>query len=239
MRTFLKTLFVISAMLALMITGVSAQETDSVDNTERTITVTGNGSAFGDPDIAVIVLGVEQSSTSISEAYANVNTRLDAIVADLTALGIAENDIQTMDLNIFTNQGIGSMGGASQVEYFVSNRISVIVRDLEMLENVIDTAVSEGANNVFGLNFLISDTSELEATARIDALDQARDRAQQIADALGVELGQVQTVVEDGGSFVRSSAESTEMAMGGGNATIERGQLSVSVSVRVTYSIAD
>lgn len=242
MQNIWKSLLAVGVVIGLLVVSVAAQGDSSMstDTTQRTITVTGSGSAFGDPDMATIMLGVEQGSPSVSEAYSTVNTTLETVIADLTALGINENDIQTMDLSIFTNQMPPAMDGTMQFEYRVSNRISVIVRDLDQLEDVIDTAVNSGANNVFGLNFSIADTSDLEATARVSALEVATDRAGQIAAALGVELGAVQTVIEEGnGGFIRTANESLEMAMGGGGAAIERGQLSVSVSVRVTYAIAD
>jgi hypothetical protein len=227
------------ALMALAVTGVSAQ-----DSNTRTITVNGSGSTSGDPDMATITLGVEQNSESIADAYSQVNETLDSVIQQLTEMGINENDIQTTDLSIFTEnrpptpmQQNESGMAEPQTSFRVMNRVTVIVRDLSMLEQVIDTAVSAGANNIFGLNFSIEDPSALEAEARVQALEEARTRAQQIADALNVELGAVQTVVEEGDSFVRPAAESAAMD-GRGGAAIERGQLSVTVNVRVSYAIA-
>lgn len=240
MRKIFKMTLALVALMALAATGVSAQ-----DSGDRTITVNGSGSTFGEPDMATITLGVEQRSDNIADAYSQVNQTLDTIVQQLNELGISENDIQTADLSIFTeNQPPTPMQGEMaenqpQNSFRVMNRINVIVRDLSLVEEVIDTAVSAGANNIFGLNFSIQDTSALEADARVEALEQARTRAQQIADALNVELGAVQTVIEEGDSFVRPAAESAMMGRGGGGgAAVERGQLSVSVSVRVTFAIA-
>ncbi len=241
MRKLITVSLAVLALMALMVGGVSAQDSDS---NERTITVTGSGDTFGEPNMATIVLGVEQSSDSITDAYSNVNQTLDTIIQQLNELGVSSDDIQTSDLSIFTEQrppmpGESGMQGEEQRSFRVMNRVNVIVRDLGMLEDVIDTAVNAGANNIFGLNFSIEDPSELEAQSRVQALQEARTRAQQIADALNVELGAVQTVVEEADSFVRPAAESAMMGRGGaGGAAIERGQLSVTVNVRVTFAIA-
>jgi hypothetical protein len=241
MRKLLTVSLAALALMALMVGGVSAQDSDS---SGRTITVNGSGSTSGDPDMATITLGVEQRNESIADAYSEVNQTLDTIIQQLTDLGISEDDIQTADLNIFTDErpprpDENSMVGETQRSFRVMNRVNVVVRDLSLLEDVIDTAVNAGANNIFGLNFSINDPSDLEAQARVQALEEARARAQQIADAIGVELGAVQTVVEEGDSFVRPAAEAAMGGRGGGGgAAIERGQLSVTVNVRVTFAIA-
>lgn len=241
MRTIVQRSIAIVATLVLVIgVGmVAAQEGDD-DTDTRTIQVTGSGSAFGEPDQASLTLGVETVNEDISAAYADVNTRVDNIVQNLINAGVAQEDIQTSDLNIFmeNRQEMAPPPGAQPTpnSFRVMNRVTVIVRDLDNLENVIDTAVNAGANNLFGINFSLSDPASLESQARTEALEQARTRAQEYADALGVTLGDVQMIVEEGGGFVGPANEARAMG-GGGGASVQRGQLAVNINVRVTYAM--
>lgn len=214
-----------------------SQITSAQDSTvaENTITVVGVGTASGDPDLATIEIGVEVPNTDIANAYSQVNSTIENILNELIALGIAREDIRTTGINIYSEPvGMGPEG-AVQNRYRVMNRVSVTVRDLSMIEQVIDTAVASGANAIFGLQFGVSDTGALESEARANALEDARERAGQIADNIGVTLGDVISVSElQGGGFPFASPE---MAMGGGaGAVVEPGQYSVSLSLQVTFS---
>lgn len=231
---------VIAIALTVGVGVVAAQDNTDDGTPTRTIQVTGSGSAFGDPDQATMILGVETINQDVSAAYADVNSRVDSIVQSLISAGLAQEDIQTADLNIFmeNRQQMAPPPGAESMpnSFRVMNRVSVIVRDLDNLENIIDTAVNAGANSLFGINFSLSDPAALESEARTEALEQARVRAQEYADALGVTLGDVQMIVEDFGGFVGPAAEARGMG-GGGMTSIQRGQLAVTINVRVTYEM--
>ena len=219
--------------LSIMIVPTAlAQDSDPAQNT---ITVTGIGITYGQPDIARIEIGVEIPDEDLTRAYTQVNTSIENIINALLELGIAREDIRTSGINIYS-ENYGMMpDGNVQNRYRAMNRVVVTVRDLSMIEQVIDTSVASGANSIFGLQFNISDTAALEAEARAKALEDARVRAGQIAGNIGATLGEVTGVSEfQNAGFPGNFAD---MAIGGGGAAvIEPGRYSVSISLQVTFA---
>ncbi len=222
---------IILALLSMVVPASLAQENDTMTNT---ITVTGTGSAESAPDMATLSVGVELSGEDILSIYGDVNTAIANVTAALEELGIADEDMRTAGLDVFVSPTY--FEGPARNETRISNRINITIRDLSQIENVIDTAISNGANTVFGLQFGISDADALEAEARVNALDDARSRAEALASNLGVELGSVVTVIEgnNGGGFF-GVGNNAMMDMSGGGAVIEPGRISVSLSVQITY----
>lgn len=235
--TFKRVLFIavlaLSA-LALALPSVMAQE--APQTAPNTITVTGVGEASAAPDMATVVVGVELVGQEISTVYSEVNTTLANIKTALEGLGVASSDITTASLDIWVQPTYGGEGLPMQNETRVGNRLNIIVRDLTMIESVIDTAVGAGANAVYGLTFDVSDKAALESEARTAALADAADRAGQLATGIGANLGDVVTLVEFSGGYGYPIAYSEQAQGGVGGAVIEPGQFTYSLSVTVTYS---
>jgi uncharacterized protein YggE len=222
-------LLLVISLLAMAIFPAAAQDADITMNT---ITVIGNGKATAAPDMATIEIGVEFPNTDVAAAYSEVNTTIERIIEAIVALGVAREDIRTTGVNIYS-EGIPTPEGQMENRFRVGNRVQVTVRDLSLIESVIDTAVTSGANNIFGLQFGISDPSALEADARVLALDNARERAGQIAENIEVELGDIVSVVEmNTGAYPMFDG-----GFGGAASVVEPGQLTVNMQVQVTFQM--
>ncbi len=203
----------------------------------NTITVAGFGEASGSPDMASIDVGVETFSPNVAEAFAEANTTVEAVVAALVELGIAEEDIRTSNLNVYNGNRFDEANGRDERGYFVNNTVHIVVRDVAQIESVIDTALGAGANTLYGLNFSISDTTALQNEAREDAMNDARARAEQYASLIGVTLGDVVQVAEGapvGG--IPYAYEVADMGRGGGGSFVTPGQSEVSIGVTVVFS---
>jgi uncharacterized protein YggE len=209
----------------------------------RGITVVGVGKASGTPDVAHINVGVETEAASVQQAVADNKTKMNNLLDALKALGIADKDIQTTNYGVYTQrQPIASpdgKGGEGPITYHVSNQVNVTVRDVSQLGDVLDKAVAAGANNIYGVNFSVDNTTKLEADARANAIADAKARAQDLAKLAGVTLGDVMSVSEVIGSSgpVYGVMESAKMGLGGGGAPVQPGELEVNMSVQVTYAI--
>jgi len=226
-------LLLVIGLLTLMVFPSAAQDTGNT-GTMNTITVTGTGKAAAAPDMATLEIGVEFPNTDIAAAYGDVNTSIERIIEAIVALGVAREDIRTTGVNIYS-EGVPTPEGQMENRFRVGNRVNVTVRDLSLIESVIDTAVSNGANMIFGLQFGISDPSAIESEARTMALDDARERAGQIASNIGVELGDIVTVVEtSAGGFPVFDGGFGGAPM---SAAIEPGQLTVNLQVQVTFQM--
>ena len=203
------------------------------------ISVSGFGEAVGKPDIALVQLGVNVVADQVGEAIDESNQIMEKITDALLVAGIAEEDVQTTSFNVWPEDRYDPMTGQTTgVRVFhVDSTLQVKVRDIDQAPRVIELALEEGANNIYGLSYDIDDKSALEAEARSEALQDAQVRADQLAAEIGVSLGDPILVSEGtSGGIIYPVAYERAVGIGGGP-PISPGQLTVSVQVNVTYAI--
>ena len=217
---------------ALLATPAAAQDAPAA-----AITVPGYGESFGTPDVAYVTLGVEIRNEDLAAGMGEADASMAAILEAIRALGVADADLQTVDFSVWSEEAYGPEGPALDAARFyrVTNIMRITVRDTAQVQAVIDAGVTAGANRIHGVSFGLDDPAGLEAEARIQALADARDRAEQIAAAIGVTLGEPVAVTEGGaGGLSVMMAEARGFGGGGG---IQEGQLSASVQVQVTFEV--
>jgi len=208
---------------------------------QRTLSVTGTGTAYLTPDIAYIYLGVHTEKQTASEAVAENTTQTQAVIKALTDFGIDAKDIRTTNFSIYpidkydpqTNLPTG------QKTYSVDNTVYVTVRDISKLGDLLDTIVQAGANTVNSIQFDVAKKDDALKGARADAVKDATAKAQELADVSGVKLGDLQSV-----SFFDSQPIPFADGKGGGGGAVEAaavpiqtGQLTFTVTVSMTYEI--
>ena len=218
----------------------------------NSITVNGYGTSSGKPDVAFMTLGVEVPDSDPSKALSNANALITTITAAVSETGVKEEDIQTTNFNVYSRDvamgvvepsaaGIAPDGAAPQLPrtYVAQINISLKVRDISKVGAVIDAGVKAGANNIYGLSFGIDDQSKLEKDARVKAIANARSRAQELADALGVKLGDAIIIDESAAGGPISPMVMAGFGGGGDAASkVSEGQLNVGINVRITFSIS-
>jgi uncharacterized protein YggE len=204
------------------------------------ITVVGQGTSYGQPDQATVIVGVDTFAPTVEEATTQNQTTLDNVMAALTAAGIAAEDIQTTNYSLYAEQIYGDRGPEGIAGYRVSNQVNVKLRDISAVGDVLAAVTESGANAIYGVNFSVADPAALEAEARANAMEDARKRAESLAELGGVTLGDITIISEVVGSPIMPY-----MGLGGGAAMeqaasapgISPGQLSYQVQVQVTYNI--
>ena len=201
----------------------------------RTLTVLGRGDASAKPDMATISVGVETFAPSVADASGQNNTRMAAIMAKLKELGIAEKDIQTSNFSINSERQLGPDGPQGTTSYRVSNMVTIKIRDLSKAGPTLDAVIAAGANQVWGVNFVLEDTNALEGQARGKAMDDAKARAAALAKLNGVTLGEVLTVNEgnSNGPIIGGMA----MGKGADSTALNPGEVQFVSQVQVTFAI--
>lgn len=215
----------------------------SNSGTPGTISVTGTGEVIVVPDTANIQIGVQVFAEELADAQAQSTEQITAVINTITEAGVEAKDIQTSNYSVSIRQQYDNQGIATAVlGYDIYNTLSVTVRDLDSLGSILDQVVSAGANQIYGISFFNSDLTEATAQARAAAVKDAQDRAAQLADAAGVEVGRIINISEGYSSspmpvdFSRAYAED---AMGAGGAVpIQTGSQTVQISVTMTFEIA-
>lgn len=202
-----------------------------------TVTVNGHGAVMVAPDAASVTAGVTITEDTLSGAQQTATDTMTAILAALEAQGIASEDIQTASYYVQVIQSYDENGMPSGINQFqVSNQVNVTIRDIEAVGSTLDAVVEAGANTIFGVNFIVTESNDAAAEARILAVEDARNRAEQLASAAGMSLGEIISISETFGP------QPLPIGRGGGAAMesavpIEAGSTSVSVDVQITYEL--
>ena len=234
-----------AALLAMIAVGLSGAawsqgETAAV----RSISVTGQGEASGPPDRAQISAGVQTIATTVAQASQANQATVEAIMRALGQQGIDKKDIQTSNYSIWPEQQQDPQQ-ANQMRitgYYVSNVVTVIVKDIDKVGEVLAAVTNAGANSIHGVQFMVEDTAALEQRARAAAMADARAQAAELAELAGVELGEVLTIsMSSGGGYpvpmMANRGGDYMMAEAAAVPGISPGQLSVNVQVYVTFAI--
>ncbi len=207
---------------------------------ERSITVVGIGKATGKPRIAHVTVGIETQASSLQKAVDDNKAKMNNLLDTLKKLGLADKDILTSNYSIYTERASSPTPGAEvntdQMIYHVTNQVDVTVRDVNQIGEMLDKAVAAGANNIYGVNFSVEDTTKLEADARTKAVANAKARAEELAQLNGLQLGDVLTVSEVIGGSAYPMDYSAK-GMGGGGTPVQPGELEISMSIQITYAV--
>ncbi|MCK9487380.1 MAG: SIMPL domain-containing protein [Dehalococcoidia bacterium] len=208
------------------------------------IAVAGQGSVSVRPDIAELNLGVEVTALTVAEARGRAADAMASVQAAITGLGVAEEDIQTRYFNIYPQYSYPEREAPQITGFVVTNQSQVKVRDMDNVSAVLDAAVEAGGDavRVNGISFTVEDPEAFLADARTQAVNNARDRAQVLADAAGVELG-APLSINEAASFPGPYPEFVRQAQDGGGSSastpLNPGEQELTVSVSVVYSIQD
>lgn len=240
-------LLVVLSALSLTGCGVlgRADASSAAESPRENISVSGFGEATGSPDMATVQLGVEVKADSISAAIAQSNQTVERVRQAMLGRGIAETDLQSINFNVWPEDEYDRVTGQPTGTriYHVDSTLQVRVRDIGQVSQVIQTGLDSGATNIWGLTYGIDDSAALEAEARTQALEDARDRAGQLASALGMTLGEPVVVSELVGGglspFGVEAALMRGMGGGGGGPPLSPGQLTVTIQVDVMYSVGE
>lgn len=201
------------------------------------ISVTGEATVSAAPELAQIDAGVTSEAKTAREASEANNAAMGKVLQALKGAGIAEKDFQTSRLSLQPQSAPNRPGGPSAIAgYRASNRVTIRLRDVTKLANVIDTLVGAGANDIGGINFMVSNASKLLDEAREQAVADARRKAEIYAKAAGVMLGAPLSISEEGNA---APVPYRKMAVGMAVAAapVAQGEETLQVTVSVSWAI--
>jgi uncharacterized protein len=227
-------LFLLAAVLALAAAPASAQ------NPPPAISVSGEASVSVAPDLAQVDGGVTSEAKTAREASEANNAAMGKVLLALKGAGIEEKDYQTSRLSLQPqyapaqpNRNTPQIAG-----YRASNRVTIKVRDVTKVASVIDTLVGAGANEIGGINFIVTQASKALDEARTKAIADARRKAEIYARASGVTLGEAINITEEGAAPppVFRGKMGAPMAINS-PAPVAPGEEQLSITVNVTWAI--
>ncbi len=190
------------ALLALATIGFApgnamAQGTPAPGEAPRTISVSGTGIVTVAPDLATIGVGVQSKSKSLATAQGDNSTAVTSVTKVLTDAGIDKKDIQTSGYNIYPVSKNDDNGNYVGIEgYQVNTSLSVTIRDISKVGSLLDSIVNAGANQVLGVSFSVADPAKPASEARKAAVEDARAKADELAQASGLVVTGVFSIQE-------------------------------------------
>lgn len=208
--------------------------------TANTISFSGEGTVSAIPDIAKVNFAIiTQAATSKVAQDAN-SPKSKAIVDFLKKQAVEEKDIKTASYNIYPQYNYPRFDAPEIKGYEVNQTFEVKIRDLDKTNIILDGLVSAGANNISKLEFAIDDPKKLKAEARTKAIADAKKKAEELEDQLGMDLGKIVNFSENTGGYpIPYYLEAKDLGRGGGSGVpeIPTGENEISVNVTITYQI--
>jgi len=237
MKTKLFFLFAILAPGILLAACGPTTVTVQPQPVQRTLTVTGSGMVTLTPDVAYIYIGVHTENASAAEAVAENNTKSQAVATAIKGFGVEAKDIQTTNFSIWPQDQYDDKGNKTGTIYSVDNTVYVTVHDLTKLGDLLDASIRAGANTINSIQFDVADKTDAISQARKAAVENAQKQAQELVDAAGVKLGDVQTI-----SYYDSTPLSADYGKGGGamaasSVPISAGQYQLTTTVTIVYEL--
>jgi uncharacterized protein YggE len=206
-----------------------------------TVSVSGHGDVNVPPDTASVNIGVDVIKPTLDEAQEQATAQATAVIEALKAQGIADEDIQTDYFSVNIMRDYSENADPTLITGFeIVNQLRVTVRDTDTIGELLDAAVNAGAYSIYGVTFYVDDQTAAASEARVEAVADARLKAEELAAAAGMTLGPV-VAISEGVAPVISPVYG--MARGGGGMAmdaavpVEAGSTTVAVDVSMTFEL--
>lgn len=223
----MKTSILFAALIVAALTTWPARADDKL------VTVTGEAMVAIAPDMATIRVGVTSQGKSAREASETNGKQMTGVLAALKGAGIADRDVQTSSLSLQPQYDPNKSGAARLLGFQATNQVTVKIRAIDTLPDVLDRAIGAGANEMSGIEFVVSEQSKLLDQARTEAIADARRKAELYAKAAGAKVGAVVAITEEGSA----PPPRLMQAMRAGAAPVAPGEQTLRAVVTVSYEL--
>jgi hypothetical protein len=234
---------IIALALAVALPSLRGRVAQAAESTEpqHMLTVSGEGVVHARPDIARVTLGVETQAATASEAQAANAAVMDKVVAKLRELDIKNEDMKTVSFRLNPNYDYENTekGGPRLVGFRATNEITVTLRDLAAVGEIVDECVALGANSIGGVSFELENEAALREQALTLAVADAKKRAQLLARSMDLGGLRPVSVTAVSGSPGYNQPMMEYARLGGGaaaNTPVMPGEYTITVQVQVQYT---
>jgi uncharacterized protein len=206
------------------------------------LVVTGNAQVFVSPDQATVRLGIVRQSPNAQTAQEQANVVAQEIINAVAKVGVPPSQIQTLRLvlsPVYAPRSPESRDAPKIVAYNATNTVSVRLENLSVVGPVIDAGLKAGANQLEGVQFGLRNDLPSRQAALKQAVEEARSKAQTMAEALRVNLVEVLEASEGGVSILPESEPVAGRVMAlAAETPVAPGQIRVNANVTIRYRIA-
>ena len=200
---------------------------------EKHVPVGGEATVAVAPDMAIIRIGVSSQGKNAHEASEANARQMTAVLGAIKQSGIDDRDVQTSRLSLQPQYDPNKGGTARLTGFLVTNQLTVKIHKIESLPDILDRAIAAGANEMSGIEFVVSQESRLLDQARAEAVADARRKAELYAQAAGAKLGEVLQITDETGS----APHPVKQAFRAGAVPVAPGEQTLRVAVTVSYAL--
>ena len=245
LKSILIALFVVLVFIAIIFMIFATQNEikkgryigQEVEN-KNSISISGQGKVLAKPDVGQISLSVISENSTVAAAQEDNTEKMNKIIEGLKEMGIEEKDLKTTNYTIYPKYQY-LYGKSNIIGYKVDQTLQVKIRQLDKVSSVLNKATELGVNQIGSLSFTFDNPEKLQAEARKKAIDNAKEKAEVLANDLGVKLGRIISFSESVSQPPIPYYFAEKLDVGGGAETpqIETGQNEITANVTITYNI--
>lgn len=208
---------------------------------EGAITVSGGGQVNLAADMAYVTLGISISDSDVSTVMQQANTSIDSICAALVESGLPKDCISTDYLYISPQYDYSGDNSNEIIGYNVNSGLKLTIDDVDAVGSYIDVAFAAGANSFDSITFAVKDNSEARDEALRLAVADAEKKANVLAEAAGMKLGDIVTIEENNSDsyYNTEGFAAKDIADAGAGTSVYPSKVNVSVQVQVCYALED
>ena len=211
---------------------------------QNTISMSADGKVTAKPDLATVTVGVLTNSSTAKAASDDNNTSINKVTDAIKKLGIADADIVTSNLSVYPNYVYD--GGKNKIDGYQANqtltiKVHGVDKSTDVLNKVLDAAVTQGSNQIQGVSFSFDDPDNLKQQARTQALEKAKQKATELANEAGLKLGRIVSIsegsVSEPGPIPYAYDAAKGMGGGGSAPAVQTGSQDVTATMTVIFEV--
>ncbi len=242
MKEKLKNINIVYLVVVLIgILGLGYGIYSQLNKNPKTITVTGTAEKDYSNQLSTYYLTLEFHNADKAKAVEQLSQKTDEVMTKIKEFGIDEKDIKTQSLNVYQREDgyyEGVSYRSSPGDWYASYSIEIILRDISKSVQLTSLLTSIEDSSMWGPNVTVDDSKFDYDELLVEAIGDAREKADKMAKSMGARVGKVIKVDEGGTSDVFYGYAKEDMAMGGGGGfPIEPGTSSISRTVTVTFEL--
>ncbi|MGQ4556685.1 SIMPL domain-containing protein [Halobellus sp. GM3] len=214
---------------------------DSLTDAERTISTSGTGEVSTDADRAVVDVAVTARADGAEAAREAVAADATRMREALREAGVNDESVTTSSYRVRPITNVDREAGEREIVGYEAVHAYRIETTPDAAGTVVDTAIGNGASEVHGVTFTLSDDTraELRERALDRAMNAARSDADAIASSAGLTVTGVQSASTSGGNAPVYEMRETAADSGGVPTEFDAGSVTVTANVDVTYTAAE
>lgn len=211
---------------------------------EEIVTVSGYAEGVVENNVASFTARVEAFNDDKEVAVEAVNKGMSDLIEAVKYFGIDEDDIQTQRVSVYQREEYlhddeGWSGEVREGQWRASNSIEIVLREVERASELATLLSEAGAVDMYGPRLTVDSQGRQIAEKKLmaEAVEDAREKAEIMAEAAGKRLGEVVQIAESGVSGVVRMESMASLPKAGGGIPIETGSSEISKSVVVVFEL--